>query len=147
MCSRVVSRSQSSWRPDRRGGVRRDRIGDRHDEEGSITVLDSETGESLITIAAQEFERVRDEAYTASGQEYDSANAVPTPALWLSSDGQMWTSVDVEETFGSDRLPSEVSVEGVAVILRWPGLASETADGELDDVPDEIWVGHRPQGG
>jgi hypothetical protein len=137
------------------------------DQDGSITVVDPDTGESLIAFTFEEFEEAQDKAFEEAGFESpEFGEPQLTSVLFFSPDGQRWTSVALEETFGSANLPDSpggVVVGDEAVILRWSFFDSfEVVDGfeeefedapveefdeEFEDQPAVIWVGRLTDGG
>ena len=120
-------------------------------EDDSITLLHPDSGEELVTVTPEEFEEAQAKAFKEAGIEPGFGEEQPTPVLWFSPDGQRWTSMGIEETFGivgiegigSAELPSEVVVGNDAVILRWSDRF-EFVDGSEEDLeilPELIWVG------
>lgn len=129
------------------------------EDAGSITVIDPDTGEELITITNVEFERAREKAYEDAGIEADPGfrDDQSTPVLWFSPDGRRWTSVGMQEMFGTPQPPTEVVVGNDAVIVRWSGWLFEGEEESEEsppasaaplpapefgeDPPDVMWVG------
>ena len=112
-------------------------------EDESITFLHPDTGEALVTVTSEEFEEAQAKAYEEAGiEDPGGEEAQLTPVLWFSPDGQRWTRVEIEETFGSTE-PSEVVVGNDAVILRWSDRFEYVDDSEeeFEDLPELIWVG------
>ncbi len=133
------------------------------EEDGSITIVDPDTGESLIAFTFEEFEEAQDKAFEEAGfEESEFEEPQVTSVLFFSPDGHSWTRLDLEETFGSPEFPDfpgGVVVGDEAVILRWSFFDSfEVADGpeeefedapveEFEDPPAVIWVGRLTDGG
>ena len=117
------------------------------EEDGSVTVFDPDTGEELTTFTFEEFEQAQAKAFEEAGIEApEFREDQPTSVLWFSPDGQRWTSVGIEETFGSVQFPQDIVVGNHALILRWsgimsPGTEEEFEEQEFEDPPDVIWVG------
>jgi hypothetical protein len=111
-------------------------------DDESLTVIDPETGEELISVTHEEWDRALEGAGLI---EPVFEEAQPAPMLWFSPDGEYWTVVDVNETFGTDHTPSEVVVGGESVLFKWSGLEltgyeEKEITGELEDPPAVIWV-------
>ena len=115
------------------------------EDDGSVTFLDPDTGEVLITITSEEFNEALDKAMQAAGIDPEfGEEQLTTTVIWFSPDGQRWTSIGIEEVFGTDDFPSEVVVGNDAVLLRFSGWSFEIDDdAEVfgEDPPDVIWVG------
>ncbi len=121
------------------------------EDDGSVTLLDPDTAEVLITITEEDFLEAQAKAYRDAGIEpgFDGEEQPTTAVLWFSPDGRRWTSLDLEETFpgagiegfGSELFPSDVVVGNDAVILVWSDRFSEVSEDELEDLPAVIWVG------
>ena len=137
------------------------------DEDGSITVVHPDTGETLTTFTFEEFGEAQEKAFEEAGFEGpESGEPQLTSVLFFSPDGQRWTSLVLEETFGSSDFPyspSGVVVGDEAVILHWSSFDSfQVVDGpeeEFEDAPVEefeedpeedppavIWVGRLTDG-
>lgn len=123
------------------------------EEEGTISIVHPDTGEVLITFAFEEFDDALAKAQAAAGIDPGSGEEQPTTTvLWFSPDGQSWTSLGIEDTFGSAEFPNDVVVGNDAMILRWSGFMSLEneeefeGEGEIEDPPDLMWVGRLATG-
>ncbi len=112
------------------------------EEDGSVTVFDPDTGEELTTFTFEEFEEAQAKAFEEAGIEApEFREDQSTSVLLFSPDGQRWTSVGLEETFGSAQFPHDIVVGNNALILRWSGIMSPGVEEEFEDPPDVMWVG------
>ncbi len=117
------------------------------EEEESISFLDPETDETLLSFGPEEWFPAMEEAgWLVEGPSHDSV----VPVLWFSPDGERWTIIDVEKAVGIVETPNNVVVGDNAVILHWSGWSvqdeyeHESEDGEdefEEDPPDVMWVG------
>ena len=111
-------------------------------DEQTLTVIDPESGEELISVTHEEWDRALEDAGLVV-PEFEESGLVPM--IWFSPDGENWTVVDVNETFGTDHPPTEVVVGSESVLVKWSGLEltgneEDETTGKLEDPPDLIWA-------
>lgn len=111
-------------------------------DEQTLTVIDPESGEELISVTHEEWDRALEDAGLVVPEFEESR---PVPMMWFSPDGESWTVVDAEQTFGTDHPPTEVVVGSESVLVKWSGLEltgyeEDEVTGEFEDPPDLIWV-------
>lgn len=126
-------------------------------DEESISFVDPETGETLLSFGMEEWFTALEEAgWLAEPPDPGTFTSV----LWFSPDGRRWTTFALEETFGIAEPPGNVVVGDNAVILHWDGWSlqgeyeeefgdpgDEFEEAELEeaefeeDPPGVMWVG------
>jgi hypothetical protein len=113
----------------------------RWDEVG-VHYVDPETGEEIVIIPDQEYQRAMDEAYRASEGAYEE----PNMALVFSPDGTAWSRQPVAEVFGEGGWIESMTVgdDVVIAVFRPHGenLPRNEAEAELyQPPPAEFWLG------
>jgi hypothetical protein len=113
----------------------------RWDEDG-IHYVDPETGEEIVNLPMEDYERAMDEAYRATEGAYEE----PNMALVFSPDGTAWSRQSVAEAFGEAGWIESVTVgdDVVITVFRPHGenLPQNEAEAEpYEPPPAEWWLG------
>lgn len=113
----------------------------RWDEDG-IHYVDPETGDEIVDLPMEDYERAMDEAYRASEGAYEE----PNMALVFSPDGTAWSRQPVAGVFGEGGWIETVTVgDDVVIAVFRPheeNLPQNEAEAELyEPPPAEWWLG------